>query len=122
MELEPLSFRFISEAIEVDFDQPPLLEKDPPCPSGFTWAGERFRVVELLAEWRDFRRRGKAERNMRPEHATRASLRGSWGVGRYYFRVRVEDGRVFEMYYDRSPGNADDRKGHWVLYGERKAD
>lgn len=119
MELRPLPFRFIDEPIEVDFDQPPLLEKDPPCPNGITWDGKHYRVLELLAEWRDFQRRGKMGRNMRPEHAARARIRGSWGVGRYYFRVRVNGGRIFEVYYDRSPGNVDDRKGRWVLYGER---
>jgi len=58
-------------------------------------------------------------RNMRPVHLDRAAMKGSWGVGRFYFRVRVESGQVFEIYYDRAPGNVADRKGSWFLFGER---
>ncbi len=109
----------IFEQIEVFFDTPPLLEKAPPCPAGFTWRDERFRVVELLSEWRDYGRRGRMARNMQPEHARVAAGRGSWGVGRFHFVVRVENGRIFEIYYDRAPGRAGERKGSWYLYAER---
>ena len=44
-----------------------------------------------------------------------AASRGSWGVGRLFFRVRVEDGRLFELYYDRAPKDAADRLGCWFL-------
>ena len=115
-----LEFHFIDEPIEVIFDKPPMLEKSPECPQGFIWQGITYRVEKLLEEWRDYRRRGRMERNMRPEHSRRASLKGSWGVGRFYFRVLVEgSGREFELYYDRSPNNLDDRKGGWYLLGER---
>jgi hypothetical protein len=40
-------------------------------------------------------------------------------VGRYYFCVRVESGQIFEIYFDRAPKSAGDRKGHWFLMGER---
>jgi len=32
-----------------------------------------------------------------------------------FFRVRVEDGRLLELYYDRAPKDAMDRKGSWFL-------
>ncbi len=113
--------RFIDEPIEVVFNQPPMLEKKPSCPDGFTWRGESYIIEEMLAEWFDYRRRGRMASNMQPEHAARASRAGSWGVGRFYFRVKVSGGRVFDLYYDRAPESAGDRKGHWVLYGERTA-
>ncbi len=118
MDVKPL--HFIEEPIEARFDQEPALEKKPPCPNGFTWHGENYRVVEMLAEWYDFKRRGRMARNTRrePAHAARATLRGSWGVGRDYFRVRVEGGRLFELYYDREPKDADQRKGGWFLARE----
>jgi hypothetical protein len=47
-----------------------------------------------------------------------AESRGSWGVGRFYFRVKLEDGRVFDLYYDRAPQGVDRRKGTWFLFRE----
>lgn len=114
----PISF--IAEEIAVWFDHPPTLEKVPVCPNRFLWRGDWYEVRELLEEWRDFRRRGP--RNMRPAHLSRAEKTGSWGKGRFCFRVRVDAGRVFDIYYDRAPEEAADRKGHWFLLGERSAD
>lgn len=110
---------FIDEPISVIYEIPPALEKKPTCPDGFIWNEKPYRIVELLAEWQDYRRRGRFARNMRPAHADRAARAGSWGVGRFFFRVRVETGQVFEIYYDRAPTDVDDRKGSWVLYAER---
>jgi len=47
-------------------------------------------------------------------------MRVSWGVGRFYFRVRTDHGRVFDLYYDRSPKNVNDRLGGWFLWRELK--
>lgn len=52
---------------------------------------------------------------MSPEHAERARLKGSWGVGRYYFRIETSEGEIFEIYYDRAPEKSADRSGHWFL-------
>lgn len=112
---------FIDEPIAVLFDTPPLLEKSPTCPQGFVWRGETYRIVELLAEWKDFRRRGRMSRNMIPPHLSRAQRVGSLGVGRFFFRVRVENGQIFDIYYDRAPVDADSRKGNWVLLSEQIA-
>jgi hypothetical protein len=113
--------RFIAEEIEVAFDRPPLLEKRPGCPDRFTWQDESFEVVEKLGEWHDYRRRGRMARNMQPAHAAIAEQRGSWGVGRDYFRVLTVDGRVFELYYDRAPKDVNRRKGAWFLFRELDA-
>jgi len=114
-----LPVHLIDEPVEVWFNTPPLLEKTPPCPDGLIWRGDRFTVLELLEAWRDNERRGTNARNMRPEHASRAARVGSWGVGRFYYRVKVTGGRIFDLYYDRSPQNALLRKGQWILKGER---
>lgn len=116
MEIKPL--RFIVEPIQVQFDQPPMLEKKPGCPDRFVWRGEAYRVIEVLNEWHDYGRRGRMARNMRPEHTVTASRRGSWGVGRDYYRVHTDTGQVFDLYYDRAPKKAGDRKGAWFLYRE----
>ena len=116
MDAKPL--HFIDEPITVHFNQPPLLEKKPGCPDSFTWQERTYSIVELLAEWVDYQRRGRMEKNMQPQHSAVASNRGSWGVGRYSFRVRVASGQVFQIYYDRAPKDVDSRKGSWVLVGE----
>lgn len=113
MAIKPV--RFISEPIEVTYHHPPLLEKKPGCPDGFTWRGEAYAIVEMLSEWHDYQRRGRMARNMKPEHALVASHRGSWGVGQDYYRVRTDSGQLFDLYFDRSPKDADHRKGEWFL-------
>jgi hypothetical protein len=109
---------FIGEPVAVQFDEDPALLKKPGCPDRFVWRGETYRVAETLKEWHDYRRRGRMARNMRPTHQEAAERRGSWGVGRDYYRVRTAAGRVFDLYYDRAPGSAGDRRGVWVLYRE----
>jgi hypothetical protein len=109
---------FISEQIEVVFDVPPMLSKQPGCPDGFIWRGETFRVSELLSEWQDFTRRGRFARNMQPHNQRKALKRGSLGVGRFYFQIKTERGRIFELYYDRAPKNIDDKLGSWNLFRE----
>lgn len=116
MEFTPL--HFYDQPIQVLFDTPPAREKSPDCPSGFVWNEETYRVTEMLSSWSDFTRRGKMSRNMRPAHAALASTRGSLNVGRFYFRVRTDRGRIFDIYYDRAMKNLDNRKGQWFLYRE----
>ena len=113
-----MPLHFIDQPVEVGFDALPVRQKTPPCPDGFIWNGKSFRVIAKLSEWTDFTRRGRMARNMRPAHATRAEERGSLGVGRFFFRVRVDTGQVFDLYYDRAVKNVDDRLGHWFLYRE----
>ena len=111
---------YIDESIEPLFDKAPALEKKPGCPNGFMWRGETHRIAEMLSEWHDTERRGRAAKNMRPTHAARAATRGSWGVGRDWFRVRTAESRLFDLYYDRAPKGSDQRKGEWRLVKEMK--
>jgi hypothetical protein len=110
--------RFISESIQVQFDQAPMLEKRPGCPDRFVWRGDTYQITEILSEWHDYDRRGRMAHNMRPDHVVAAARRGSWGVGRDYYRVRTDTAQVFDIYYDRAPKTANDRKGGWFLYRE----
>lgn len=117
---------FIGEPIQVCFDQPPAIEKKPGCPDGFVWRGQTYRIVEKLSEWHDYKQRGKSHAFYVKERgsfrAKAAERQGTWGVGRDYFRVRVESGQVFELYYDRAPGSGEARKGAWFLYREVAVD
>ena len=118
MGMEYKSLRFIANPVEVQFDEPPTLEKNPGCPDRFVWKEEMYQVTEKIGEWQDYSRRGRMAHNMRAEHAEVAESRGSWGVGRHYFRVRTLTGQVFDLYYDRAPKSVDNRKGAWFLYRE----
>jgi len=116
--MDYIPIHFYDHPIEVIFDAPPALEKTPDCPNGFVWDKQTYRITGLLASWSDFTRRGRAARNMRPAHAAVAAGRGSLGVGRFYFRVSVQSGQIFDIYYDRAPKDADHRKGQWFVYRE----
>ncbi|MBD3236241.1 MAG: hypothetical protein GF330_06035 [Candidatus Eisenbacteria bacterium] len=116
MEYEPIAF--IGEEIAVEFVASPALAKKPGCPDAMLWRETRHAIVARLAEWHDYRRRGRMARNMRAEHAARAAQRGSWGVGRDFYRVRTREGRIFEIYYDRAPRDAYRRGGSWHLFRE----
>ncbi len=113
---------FVSEPIEVQFDEQPDMEKKPGCPDRFVWQGEEHEIIKLLSEWHDYGRKGRMAYNMRPEHAATATQRGSWGVGRDYYRVLTQQGRRFEIYYDRAPRYSHQRKGGWFLYRELPSD
>jgi hypothetical protein len=115
-ELRPI--HFLDEPIRVAFYEPPAREKAPHCPDGFTLGECTYRVVETLSEWKDFARRGRMRRNMSTEHALAAAERGSLNVGRFFFRVRVDSGQIFDIYYDRALKNVDERKGNWFIYRE----
>ncbi len=116
MTLQPL--HFYDETITPGFDLTPTLEKKQGCPDRFTWREVEYRVTEIVKEWHDYARKGRMARNMQPQHAAVASHRGSWGVGRDYFIVKVEGDRYFQIYFDRAPKDVDHRKGEWFLWGE----
>ena len=115
---EARSLHFLDAPIEVDFASPPAYEKSPPCPDGFVWEGRRYLVTGKLSEWTDFTRRGRSGRNMQPTHTAAAGSRGSLNVGRFFFRVRVDTGQCFDLYYDRAMKSLDERKGQWFVYRE----
>ena len=113
--------QLIDEPITVDFDTPPTLEKSPPCPQRFIWREQTYNISSVLDEWVDYSRRGRMARNMSQTHLASAARSGSWGVGRFCFRVITDGGQIFEIYYDRAPRDVDNRKGGWYLKGERRA-
>lgn len=108
--------KFIDEEIKVVYEKEFFLSKKPSCPDFILWRETRFYIDELISSWFDFSRKGNKSRNMREEHLQQAKEKGSWGVGRYYFKFREKSGQIFTIYYDRSPKNVDDKKGKWILF------
>lgn len=109
---------FIDETITVQYELEPVLEKKPRCPEAFTWNDETFTIHDQIMEWVDYTRRGRMARNMSDAHAKAASGKGSWGVGRFFFRVKTNDNRYFDIYYDRAPKGSSNPKGQWILFRE----
>ena len=107
--------QFICEEIHAGFEKDFFLEKNPPCPNYILWRGKAIRLIEIISAWDDFSRSGKQARNMRETHLERASKKGSWGVGRQYFKVKDMDDRILVIYFDRAPKDAVDKKGRWIL-------
>ncbi len=115
-----LPTRFIGVSVEVVYDRPPALEKRPGPPDGFIWEGRTYHVVAVLQEWHDYHLRGKSlafyVKERGSYRAKAAERRGTWGVGRDYYRVRTAEGEVFDLYYDRAPHGPGERKGAWFLW------
>ena len=78
---------FVGREIEVT-----LSEDEAPAPLAFRLGAREYKIVEQLATWED--------------HAFAALRRGrDWREQqqRRYYRVRTEDGDVYELYADWSP-------------------
>jgi hypothetical protein len=115
-EYQPL--HFIGASIQVEFEKEPLHKRKPHCPDRFTWKEKIVVITEKINEWYDYSRSGSMTHNMRPANMAKALRRGSWGVGRFYFRVLTDQGQIYDLYYDRAPKDASDREGGWYLYRE----
>lgn len=78
-----------SERIEVELPQDQAL----PAPVVFTWRGQRYEVRETVRRWTDTGFPPGAKRR-------------SWLERRHreYFRLRTEEGAVWEVYLDRAGG------------------
>jgi hypothetical protein len=109
--------RFVGEKIIPRFADPARLVKKPGPPASFAWRGETYRVTRVLFEWHDFGREPHWVGSWtRPPYAVRSgSSRGSWGVGRDYYRVETDRGLTCDIYYDRRPRGGK-REGEWVLF------
>jgi hypothetical protein len=113
-----LPIHFIGERIEVIFNQEQIRTKNPGCPDAFCWRSTEYTIIKIVKQWTDFSRKGNMQRNMSEVHHSRAEIKGSWGVGKIFFRIQVHTGQIFEIYFDRAPQNVMDRGGGWFLLQE----
>jgi len=113
-----MPMEFYVDEIEVRFDREPVVQKRPGLPAAFTWRGREYVIVGLIQEWHDYRKRGKSKTLYEKERGAHwvksAQRRGSWGVGRDFYRVRTEGGEIFDIYYDRAPQGGE-KIGQWIL-------
>lgn len=78
----------------------PSVPGEVPKPRRFRWQGQEFRVAAIIRSWRD--QPTKARGAVRP-YELRFAATAAADDGRTYFRVRTEDGSVFDLAYDREP-------------------
>ncbi|MHC4471755.1 MAG: DUF6504 family protein [Planctomycetota bacterium] len=96
--------RFVSEALEPlpgAFETGDMGRGEPGLPLGFRWRGEERRIAERLA-------RGK--------QTSRAE--GELYVRRHTFRLRMDDGAVWNVYFLRQSAKGASRAGkrmRWFL-------
>lgn len=86
---------FIGQPVEVFF------AAKPGPPRAFTWEGRTLAVVEVLEHWQDygFGSTHPAARNWRTRRH------------RNYYRLRAEDGHIYDLYLDRGA-----KRPRWYLY------
>lgn len=84
------------ETLEVTAADEPAAPGQAPIPRAFRWRGKEFRVGAVLRRWQDDPDRARAVRRpgARPFEAP------GTGRGRTYFRVRSDDGSVFDLAWD----------------------
>jgi len=97
---------FIGKAIEVE-----LGEGEAPSPAGFRLGKKEHRVAEVLQRWEE---QGSGQQI--PGHQERRGPHGQ----RVYYRVRTDDGEVYELYVDwqadRRLGKTRQEKSRWFAH------
>ena len=80
--------KFIGSPVKVEFSQEPGYKR----PLALNWNDEGAFVSEVLSRWEDW------------GFGAAPPKRRHWWQRRHrtYYRVRTTDGRIFELYYDRS--------------------
>jgi hypothetical protein len=100
---------FIGEAIqpeELSFSAAAMATGKPGLPRSFSWKGGRFRILEVLEEWKEAGdcRHGSGERYVR----------------KHWFRVRTTEHREMRIYFERQGRSSGGSR--WRLYSIRTAE
>ena len=81
---------------------------EPGLPAGFEWRGNGHAIRELVAAWKQSDREGGS---------------GQRYLRRHYYRLRMDDGATWTVYFTRQSAKRGSRVPRWFLYTiERFAD
>lgn len=97
---------FVSEPIvplQGTFDVQAMGRGEPGLPSGFTWRGACYDVVERLAQWKHSSREG-------------SRAQGELYLRRHYYKLRMSDGAAWTVYFTRQPSPGGSPRQRWFLY------
>jgi hypothetical protein len=104
--------RFIGQPIQpVTIDTAGMALGSPGTPTVFNWQDERYRILEILEQWRETSpcSHGSAERYVR----------------KHWLRVKTECGSVMRLYFERSTRHGRKRNARsprWFLFSIEKAE
>lgn len=96
---------FISESITPDagtHDTAAMARGQAGLPTGFTWRGTHYAIVETISEWKA----SEAE-----DHAG-----GERYYRKHFWRVRVDSGETMTLYAVRHTKPGENAKRRWWLY------
>ena len=85
------------------FDTAPMGRGEPGLPRGFDWRGESRTVIEPLGAWKHSSREG-------------ARAGGDLYLRRHYYRLRMDDGSIWTVYFVRQAPRSGNPKSRWFLY------
>ena len=100
-----VSEHFISEAIIPDAQSfgRPVAIGEPALPQRFTWRKQKFEVREVVRAWKE-------------HEPDRTHGSGELYLRKHWFEVRVDDGSVMKIYFQRQPMSGRTAKARWWLY------
>ena len=102
MNTEP---EFVSESITPDagtHDASAMARGQAGLPTGFTWRGRHYAIIETLSEWKA----SEAENHAAGERYYR----------KHFWKVRVETGETMTLYALRQVKAGENPKRRWWLY------
>jgi hypothetical protein len=105
-----MSAEFVSEPIVPlagTFRSTDMAQGLPGLPRGFSWRGAGYVVTAEVGSWKE----------SGPE---RGRLHGERYLRRHYFRLRMQDGAIWTVYFLRHVSPSASRKRRWFLYGVEK--
>ena len=96
---------FISESITPSgpMNAARMGRAEPGLPRSFRWRGESYGVASVEATWKESSREG-------------GRAQADLYLRRHYYRVRMKDGAVWTIYFERQTPRGRDPKRRWFLY------
>lgn len=96
----------VSEAITPEagtFDASAMGRGEPGLPSGFGWRGRVYAVVRVIGTWKHSTREG-------------SSAQGQLYLRQHRYRLLMDDGSTWEVYFVRQTPKSGCAKRRWFLY------
>lgn len=101
----PRTEQFISEPITPvpgTTDTARMAVGEPALPGRFTWRGEQYAVLEVLAIWK--------------QAGPSKGGQGSIYLRKHWYRVKTDAGIEMTVYFQRQPASRARAKDRWYLY------